>query len=186
MNTKSKTDWKLIWDKKGNSSENDLRFLNGHENAPIDPLGIAKSISDILDISPQDKILEVGAGAGMIAQYLDCQYTGCDYSQSLCDKHYKILGNNMVCCEADSLPFADKSFDKVFAFSVFHYFPDHDYSLRSIKEMERVAKDVVFIGDLPLESHDSDHLLYTEEIFPDWKIHKGFYRNSRFNISKKL
>ena len=186
MSTKSRTDWKKIWDNKGDSHEEDLTFLNGHENAPINPKGVTRSIIEVLDIQPGDQVLEVGAGAGMIAQYLECIYTGCDYSESLCNKHRKILNNEVVCCEADKLPFANKSFDKVFSFSVFHYFPDHDYALRTIKEMERVAKSAVFISDLPLQSHDTDHLLYTKDMFEGWNIHKGLYRDIRFNISKKL
>ena len=186
MNTKYRTNWKNIWDAKGDSNIMDLKVLSGHENTPIEPRGLATLISDNMKLETDDKVLEVGAGAGMIAQYLLCDYTGSDYSESLCHKHRQILGNVVVHCAADSLPFEDNSFDKVFAFSVFHYFDNHDYAIRVLREMERVATKLVFIGDLPYQSHDSDHLLYTKEMFPDWHPIDGFYRDTRFNILKKL
>ena len=186
MNTKSKTNWKKIWDRKGDSDIVDLKTLSGHEKTPIDPQGLASLISENMELAPEDKVLEIGAGAGMIAQYLECDYTGSDYSLSLCEKHQQILGNRVVHCEANCLPFEDNSFDKVFAFSVFHYFDNHEYAKETLKEMERVAKKVVFVGDLPYKSHDIDHLTFNSDMFTEWKIINGFYRDTRFNILKKL
>ena len=186
MHTKSKTNWKKVWDKKGESEIVDLKTLSGHEKTPIDPEGLAVLISESIELTPGDKVLEVGAGAGMIAQYLECTYTGTDYSLSLCEKHRQILGNKVIHCEANSLPFEDNSFDKVFAFSVFHYFDNHEYAKQALEEMERVATRLVFVGDLPYESHDIDHLTFITDMFTDWKIIDGFYRDTRFNILKKL
>ena len=186
MSTKSKqrTNWLEVWERKASEETGDLKKLNGHEKTSIDPQELASLISSKLNIQKSDRVLEVGAGAGMIAQYLDCNYVGTDYSKNMCDKHTDILGNKMFCCEANKLPFEDNQFDKVFAFSVFHYFPNQKYASEAAQEMLRVAKEAVFIGDLPLTSHDSDHLLYDKEQWSDWDILDGYFRDSRFNIFK--
>lgn len=43
----------------------------------------ATRIARLLDIKPRDKVLEVGCGAGGLAQYMECEYIGIDYSETL-------------------------------------------------------------------------------------------------------
>ena len=96
----------------------------------------------------------------------------------------KNLKKECFVAECNNLPFENSSFDYVFAYSVFHYFPNIDYSKTAINEMLRVAKKGIFIGDLPFESHDKNHLLYSAEDFSDWCITPGFYNCKRFNVFK--
>ena len=186
------TNWKKIWLRKGRENTADLCVLNGHENTNFCTSApqVVEKICAALKIDDHHSVLEVGCGAGMLAQYFNCNYAGVDYSSSLIQKHKDILGNNVCVAEAASLPFKDNSYDCVFSWGVFHYFSDKEYVNKSITEMKRVAKRAIFIGDLPINSFTADHLLFSHKEFEDWEISSSFYERSdgavRFNILKVL
>lgn len=181
------TDWHEVWERKGRSNSTDLRTLDGFENTTIDAAEVARRIIAILGLQPGDSVLEVGCGAGMLAQHMPGNYTGVDYSPAMVARFLALQpGRHAEVSEARALRFADGSFDKVFAFSVFHYFPDEGYVQRAIAEMRRVARHAVFIGDLPMRSHSADHRLYTREQFAGWEISDGFYTPARFNAFLRL
>lgn len=173
--------WKEVWDRKGNEDIDDPRILNGYRRTTINLQEVAKDIVNKLHISESDKILEVGCGAGGLAQYLKGDYVGIDYSQGLVKKHIELFNNSVLCGEANNLPFKDRSFDKVICYSVFHYFPTQEYAQQVISEMKRVAKKAIYIGDLPIKSHRDEHQLYKKENFKDWIISPGNYNEDRFN-----
>lgn len=184
MNKKYK--WQKIWERKGKINTNNLVELDGFEATTINPKIVVSKIIKLLDIKKTDKVLEVGCGAGMLAQCLKCNYVGVDYSNSLVKKHIKLLGNSVLVAEANNLPFKDKFFDKVFAYSVFHYFPDKKYVKKALKEMKRVSRGSIFIGDLPESSHRKSHLLFKKSDFVG-AVNKvnfsdGFHNKNRFNV----
>ena len=185
-----KLDWKSIWIKKGENDFNDLKLLNGFEKTSINPKSVSIEIADLLDINKDTEVLEVGCGAGMLAENLKCgHYVGTDYSHTLIKKHKEILDNEVYVCEANNLPFKNNTFDVVFAYSIFQYFPNLQYAEDVISEMTRISRKAIFIGDLPLNSNESNHTLYSKEDFYDWKITNAFYNNcggERFNVHKKI
>ena len=176
--------WKQIWVRKGKAEGNDLLSFDGYEATQVDMEEVARQITKRLDIKKGDKVLEVGCGAGAIAQYLDCDYTGIDYSHTLVKKHIEILHNSVLTGEAADLPFKDHSFDKVICYGVYLYFDDKEYAKKATNELLRVARKSVVIGELPIRSHRKEHLLFTKDEFKGWEISDGFYdpyRNDRFN-----
>ena len=176
--------WKQIWVRKGKADGNDLLSFDGYEATQVDMEEVARQITKRLDIKKGDKVLEVGCGAGAIAQYLDCDYTGIDYSHTLVKKHIEILHNSVLTGEAADLPFKDHSFDKVICYGVYLYFDDKEYAKKATSELLRVARKSVLIGELPIRSHRKEHLLFTTDEFEGWEISDGFYdpyRNDRFN-----
>jgi len=178
--------WKEVWDRKGSSDTSDIRTIDGFESTVADLEKIAANIVKVMDIKPEDTVLEVGCGAGGVAQYLNCNYVGVDYSVPMIKKHIKFLENSVLWSEANDLPFKDKSFDKAFIYGISHYFPDHEYADQAFAELKRVAKKGIFIGDLPVESHREEHLLYKKEDFKGWKIMDPDYNPLRFNVYLEL
>jgi SAM-dependent methyltransferase len=176
------TDWLEVWERKGRTETSDLRTLDGFENTTIDAKLVAGEITGLLGLGPGVSVLEVGCGAGMLAEHIPGDYAGVDYSPAMVRKFLELQpGRTAQVSPANRLPFADRAFDKVFAFSVFQYFPDHAYADAAIAEMRRVARLAVFIGDLPERSHSPDHRLYRREQFAGWRLTPGFYNPDRFN-----
>uniref|UniRef100_UPI000AEDEB18 class I SAM-dependent methyltransferase n=1 Tax=Clostridium sp. NkU-1 TaxID=1095009 RepID=UPI000AEDEB18 len=144
MNTQnaSRETWQQIWTRKGRAdgSVTDLLAYDGYEATKVDMEEVARQIIKRLDIHKNDRVLEVGCGAGALAQYLDCDYVGIDYSPTLVQKHIELLQNSVLTGEAADLPFKDKSFDKVICYGVYLYFDNKEYAERATKELLRVAK----------------------------------------------
>ena len=179
--------WKKIWEKLGKQKTNDVRLLNGYGHTKANHTKMAGIIMKALKIKESDRVLEVGCGAGALAQHIapHCKYVGTDLSKSLLKRHQELLGNRVIHAPADKLPFPDKYFDKVFCFGVFHYFPDLKYAQKVLEEMQRVSKGTIYLGDLPLRSKRKSHLLFRKENFSGYKITKGLYQPNtpyRFNV----
>jgi ubiquinone/menaquinone biosynthesis C-methylase UbiE len=101
-------------------------------------------------------VLVVCAGRGMDAEFfwrLGAQVTCSDISPSsiaLCEERFRARGAQVetVCCDAESLPFADGSFDVCLVYDGLHHLP-HPYV--ALSEMARVAAEGVIIME-PNES----------------------------------
>jgi ubiquinone/menaquinone biosynthesis C-methylase UbiE len=183
-------DWDAVWDRKGQSDSGDAYEISGFEHFRIDTSLATKKLCQILAIESSDSVLEVGCAAGLLGRHLAqfCHYVGCDRSEPIIKKAIALNHFCAVTCAADNLIFKDKTFDKVFAFSVFQYFPSHDYARQAIAEMMRVAKKAVCISDVPTESHSSNHLLYDTRFFEGWEISGSLYEreHKRFTATRFL
>ena len=67
--------WKEIWTQKGamKGTRDDIRVYDGWEKSTADMRETAQRIINLLEIKPTDKVLEVGCGAGGLAQYMNCE-----------------------------------------------------------------------------------------------------------------
>ena len=182
--------WHQVWERKGLEETRDLKLLDGYEATNIDSKSAADNIIDKLDIKETSTLLDVGCGAGMIAQHLGFvkQYVGVDYSASLVKKHIEILGNSVLVCDAESLIFKDKSFDKVICHGVFLYFDNHEVAKAVTNELLRVAKEGVYISCVAKLSHRKEHLLFEEAFFEKMggTILPSSYSLDRFDIIFKI
>lgn len=113
--------WKQIWTRKGRAEGGieDLLAFDGYERTQVDMKEVAAEISRRLDIQKEDKVLEVGCGAGALAQYLDCDYTGIDYSPTLVRRHIELLHNPVLVGEAANLPLKTRPLTRSSAMAYF-------------------------------------------------------------------
>ncbi len=146
--------WADIWYRKGQVDTTDLRLLNGYENTEFDPTKVVKQFANLFDVQPSDSVLEVGCGAGLIAQHIENPYVGTDLSGSLVSKLITCTGKTAIQCEASRLPFKDESFDYILCNGVFQYFEDKAYSQRALREFARVARKGIYIGSIRKTTHE--------------------------------
>jgi SAM-dependent methyltransferase len=117
---------------------------------------LTDDIGQKLEVSGQVTLLEVGCGAGAIAQGLAprCRQTiGVDFSFGMvCRVRHLQLPHSAFCVgEAYCLPFSAGVFDRVLCYAVFNNFPSLEYAQGVIDELIRVAKPggIVLIGQVP-------------------------------------
>ena len=125
---------------------------------PIDNIEFSELINDItikFNIAKkQNSILDAGCGNGLVLSHLKehfRQIYGIDYSLNMVRAAQKLIPNGIfIQAEASNFKFDDNQFDRVLAYSIFHYFASSEYALKSIHEMIRVCKKggIVLIGDI--------------------------------------
>jgi cytidyltransferase-like protein len=200
IDTNDKSGWDLIWEKKGNTKDDNPFNLNGYDDTSFNPKDSFNDITSKFNISKDSKVLEFGCGAGLLSNIFnnECDYYGIDYSSSLISKNMKLYNSKVYNCSADKTPFKDKFFDYSFSIGVFEYFPSKEYSLEVINEMKRVTKKGIYIINIRKNTHDCKkekhkfngvykHLIYNTDDFFDFEILVSNYeQNDRFSAIKYL
>jgi SAM-dependent methyltransferase len=92
-------------------------------------------VLDALQLTPDDRLLDVGCGGGVFLRHAQAQ-TGCtvigvDHSREM----VRLARPLAVHAEAEQLPFEDGEFTAVSSIVAFFFFPD---ALRALREMRRV------------------------------------------------
>ncbi len=103
----------------------------------------------LLDIQPEDQILELGFGAGRAIELVAAQVTnghvaGIDHSQAMVQaasrRNAKAIKAGLVTLhqgDVTTLPFADNQFDKIFSIQTLYFWSDPP---RTLTEIFRVLK----------------------------------------------
>lgn len=183
--------WDEIWLRKGLEDTDDLIKLNGYEKTGVDLPIAARTIFEALELKPGQRFLDVGCGAGTMGQAIlayceDISYVGTDRSASLVRKHISLLGHSVLNFSAHEAVFHDNFFDCCVCYGVSHYFESHQYAAEVLGQLIRQARKV-YLGDLPLTSHDATHLLYTMEMVESWLTQlKGTYENMIWEFTPGL
>jgi ubiquinone/menaquinone biosynthesis C-methylase UbiE len=95
---------------------------------------------------PPAQTLDVACGTGFLTRHLRGQVTGLDQSRAmLALAHDQAPGVRLVHGDALTLPFADASFDRVFA-SYFYCHLEERERVRFLAEARRVARELVLVG----------------------------------------
>ena len=141
------------WERQGNNTDPILAAHLVHKGKPVDCYDeLAQEYAERLDLQPDDRVLEIGCGSGVLLQRIKplvMEIAGTDFSANMLN-HIKDKNIETHVCEARTQPFEDEEFDKVYCHGVFQYFPDEEYASCVINEMLRVCKEdgTVLIGDI--------------------------------------
>ena len=175
------------WDQQASSSDDPgAQVARPGSEDVVDRL-VADIVEKLDTSAVSGSILDVGCGNGLVLSRLSTSYgniAGVDYSASMIDKARTLVPNgNFSVGEAQSLPFADGAFERVLCYSIFHYFPDDDYAVRTIGELVRVCAPggVVLVGDLLDKAHEQEvkgnsNLAYERQIpsihrYSEWRFY---------------
>jgi SAM-dependent methyltransferase len=128
------------------------------------------SVIDLLDIQPNDRVLEIGFGSGMgiqrLAELASKGYiAGIDYSKEMVEQ---AIARNRSAIDAglvdlrqgsvENLPFEENTFDKALAVNSMQVWSDAAFGLR---EMRRVMKNIdgrIALGFTPYSGQSSNGL----------------------------
>jgi ubiquinone/menaquinone biosynthesis C-methylase UbiE len=95
-------------------------------------------VRKMLSASEGDMVLEVGCGAGNVLEKMRGRLVGLDISERMLKKcKLRLKEASLIRADAESLPFSDKSFDKIIASELLEHTRRPDLVL---KEIERVMK----------------------------------------------
>ena len=121
----------------------------------------------LLEVKPGDSVLETSVGTGLNFKYLPrgVKLSGLDLSPEMlanCQNNLRRwqMEADLYLGNAESLPFADASFDVVFTCGGFNFFSDR---AKAIREMIRVAKPG---GHLMIEDETEEYVKSTYENIP--------------------
>jgi ubiquinone/menaquinone biosynthesis C-methylase UbiE len=142
-----------------------------------------QSYMSLLEVKPGDSVLETSVGTGLNFKYLPAgvQLSGLDLSPEMlanCQTNLRRweLDADLYLGNAESLPFADESFDVVFHVGGINFFNDR---AKAIREMIRVAKP----GSLLLISDETEK--HVKEIYENGP--GGYlYKNRKAPVSAPI
>jgi ubiquinone/menaquinone biosynthesis C-methylase UbiE len=132
---------------------------------------------NLLKVKPGDSVLETSVGTGLNFKYLPhgTKLSGLDLSPEMlinCQNNLRRwqMDADLYLGNAESLPFADSSFDVVYTCGGFNFFSDR---VKAIREMIRVAKPG---GHLMIEDETEEYVKSTYENIP---FTSSFYSNRK-------
>ena len=190
--------WNEIWENKGSEDTSDLYMLNGWENTAFNPQKLITNIINTLYINKDEKILEIGCGAGLLSTFLkDYDYFGLDYSITLVSKHIQLLENIVINFSCTDIIFKDNYFDYVIINSTLEYLNSIDELNKTISEIERITKKGIYIANIlhktrtiKIDKHKYDgefsHFIINKEYFSNlgYKIIESLYDEDRYDVFK--
>lgn len=112
-----------------------------------------RAVAELLDRLEFDEVLDLGCGSGgylPLVSAHDCEYHGCDFSESMIDaarERAVDIGvadrTSFEVADAADTPYPDDRFDVVFSVGLLEYFEDPDDLLREISRILRPGGGLV-------------------------------------------
>ena len=149
---------------------------------------------EYLQISNKKKILEVGAGTGIITEYADETSLCTDISFEMC-KQAKKRRKAVVCCDAELLPFKKKYFDVIISSEMIYYLENPERFLRESHLMlndngeiriSMVNKQMKFVDDIRkiLQKFGIKEMYFDDKVkkYMDLTVLKKYLDEQNFKI----
>jgi ubiquinone/menaquinone biosynthesis C-methylase UbiE len=157
--------------------EYDDWWLQRGRYAPGDDDWVAErdaAFEALRSLSPK-RTLDAACGTGFVTRLLPGEVTGLDQSEAMLDlAREQAPDADLVHGDALSLPFADGSFERVFA-SHFYGHLEEDDRVRFLAEARRVAPELVVFDAAHLGKPRAEH---QERVLNDgsrWTVYKRFF-----------
>lgn len=175
--------WEKVWETKGRTNDpSNTRLLTGYDETDFEPELFAERWLKTIQWIQGETVLDVGCGAGFLGDYLPRDgYVGVEKSPSLAENFIQRSNRVVVVQDAIRLPFKDGAFDHVISHSMLEYMPGKPEAVQAIKEMQRVARKTVFLGDLRTIQHAARPGKY---VLPGQFGHTLFQRNDFEDIQE--
>lgn len=138
MLVKSRRHWDRVARSSTTPAEQVVRNQTEHEIATV-----GAQLAERLGIGPDDALLEVGCGNGLILDQLRQvagSAAGLDLSPALAEKARALTGLDIRLGEATRLPWDDATFSVVVCEEVSQNFPSNGYLVNTIHELVRVLR----------------------------------------------
>jgi len=143
----------------------------------------------MLDISPDDRVLDIGCGTGFATEALiqETEHVyGLDQSPHQLERAFEKFGRlgpvTFTLGDAERLPFADNSFDVVWSSGSIEYWPNPVEALRECRRVGKPGSQVLVVGpDAPDQAvlrkmADAIMLFYDEDEADRMFTEAGFER----------
>ena len=112
---------------------------------------IKHTVRCALSRAPQQRVLDVGCGSGMISEVVKGEYLGIDTDQRFLDHATQRYGDGhrvrFAYQPATALPYPDQSYDQTLLVNVMHHLDDEALH-RVLSELERVTAHQIVIVDM--------------------------------------
>jgi 2-polyprenyl-3-methyl-5-hydroxy-6-metoxy-1,4-benzoquinol methylase len=150
--------WKNFWDKKAthlDENQQVARIINGapFSEELLDKISI--KISDQLELSQEDTLLDICCGNGLLTHRLLSKVketVGVDFSSKLIAEAQAKSSDNIRFINGDAQSFSlDEKFSKVLIYFSFQYFEDYSSGMQVIKNalLHSRPNTKILIGDIP-------------------------------------
>ena len=154
-----------LYETIGGFYDDTQRFFGAFRGLNLD--SYFENYMTLLEVKPGDSVLETSVGTGLNFKYLPhgTKFSGLDLSPEMlanCQNNLRRwkMDADLYVGNAESLPFADSSFDVIFTCGGFNFFSDRTKAMR---EMIRVAKPG---GHLMIEDETEEYVKSTYENIP--------------------
>jgi ubiquinone/menaquinone biosynthesis C-methylase UbiE len=154
-----------LYENIGGFYDDAQRFFGAFKGVELD--SYFENYMSLLDVKPGDSVLETSSGTGLNFKYLPrgVKLSGLDLSAEMLDNCQRNLRRwqmeaDLYLCNAESLPFADASFDVVYTCGGFNFFSDR---AKAVREMIRITKPG---GHLMIEDETEEYVKSTYQNIP--------------------